>query len=103
MKIKNDFLESKFKESKNTLALKYKIIIIVAISLVIIGIVTVITLIVMKQKSSDESDVDIGVLDPVVINPTSEYTHCFVFLYFPINSTDSYNFTKTERCSYKKY
>ena len=86
----NDFRESKFKEPKKTLALKYKIIIIVAISLVIIGIVTAITLIVMKQKSSDDSDDDVEVLDPVVINPTSDYTHCLIFLHGYESSPEHY-------------
>ena len=95
----NDFRESKFKESKKPLALKYKIIIIVAISLVIIGIVTVVTLIVMKPKTSDD---DIKVLDPVVINPTSDYTHCFIFLHGYDSSPEHYEPILRDQFFFKK-
>ena len=85
----NDFRESKFKEPK-TLALKYKIIIVVAISLIIIGLVTVITLIVMKKGSHDSGDDDIEVLPPVIIEPKSEYTHCIIFLHGYESSPEEY-------------
>ena len=85
----NDFRESKFKEPK-TLALKYKIIIVVAISLIIIGLVTVITLIVMKKGSHDSGDDDIEVLPPVIIEPKSEYTHCIIFLHGFDNSPEKF-------------
>ena len=69
----NDFRESNFKEPK-TFTLKHKIIIIVGVSLIIIGIATVVTLILLKKG-------DVEVLPPVIIEPTSEYTHCIIWLH----------------------
>ena len=82
----NDFGESKFKSLK-TLASKYKIIIIVAISLIIIGLVILIALLAKKRGNhdgdggDDDAYDDIEVLPPIIIEPKSDYTHCIIFLH----------------------
>ena len=110
----NDFRESKIQIPK-TLALKYKIIIIVAISLVIIGIATAITLTLVKKNGSDqhqgdksdksddkEEDEDIKVLTPIVIEPTSEYTHCLIFLHGYDSSPEYYEPAFRDHFFFKK-
>ena len=61
---------------KSSLSFKWKIIIIISV-LVIVIIIGVILFAVLKGDSDD----DIKVLDPIVIEPVSEYTHCIIWLH----------------------
>ena len=72
-------------ESPKCLSNKMKIIIIVSSIIVTAGIILTIILL-LKDSSKDDinkddNNGDIEVLDPIIIEPVSEYTHCIIWLH----------------------
>ena len=62
------------------LSFQFKIVIIISISLLLISIITVVILILIKNNDSkQESSIDI--IPPYIIEPTSDYTHCIIWLH----------------------
>ena len=85
----NNADDLEIKIDKKTISLKIKIAIIIIISVIILSIVaTVIILILKNDEQSDESS-NSNIL-PIIIEPTSEYTHCIIWLHGLDNSPENF-------------
>ena len=96
--LKNDFRESNLTDTK-TLSYKCKLIMVIGISLLVVAIITAIVIILLLKKNEDDNEKqnkiegeeeEVEILDPIIIEPSSEYIYCIIWLHGLDNNPENY-------------